>query len=60
MAPEVEQGTLLDAGAAAFGTDQAMGEVTFPVGGSAGLGAADEHRLRRRYGGSRGGSMVWV
>ena len=38
MAPEIEQGALADAAAAAFREDQAMGEVTFAVGGSAGLG----------------------
>ena len=43
VAPEIEQGALADAGAAAFGTDEAMGEVVFAVGGSAGMGAAHEH-----------------
>ena len=43
VAPEIEQGALADAGAAAFGTDQAMGEVVFAVGASAGMGAAHEH-----------------
>ena len=48
VATEIEQGTLADAGAAALGADQAMGEVAFAVGGGAGLGAADEHGMRRR------------
>ena len=57
VATEIEQGTLADAGAAAFGADQAMGEVAFAVGGRAGLGAADEHGMRRRYEVGRGGAM---
>ena len=43
VAPEIEQGALADAAAAAFREDQAMGDVAFAVGGSADLVAADEH-----------------
>ena len=39
VAPEIEQGTLADAGADALGTDQTVGEVGFAVGGGAGAGA---------------------
>ena len=42
-AAEIEQGTLADAGAAAFGAHQAVGEVALAVGGGAGLSAAHEH-----------------
>ena len=50
VATEIEQGTLADACAVALRADQAMGEVACAVGGCAGLGAADEHGMRRRYG----------
>ena len=43
VATEIEQGALADAGADAFGADQAVGEVAFAVGGGASLGTADEH-----------------
>ena len=43
MAAEIEHRALADAGAAALGLDEAMGEVAFAVGGGAGLGAAYEH-----------------
>ena len=43
MAAEIEHRALADAGAAALGSDEAMGEVAFAVGGGAGLGTAYEH-----------------
>ena len=50
VATEIEQGALANASADTLGTDQAIGEVVFAVGGSAGLSAADEHGMSRRYG----------
>ena len=50
VAAEIEQGTLANASADTLGTDQAIGEVVFAVGGGAGLSAADEHGMSRRYG----------
>ena len=57
MATEIEQGALADASAAANGTDEAMGEVVFAVGGRAGLSAADEHGMSKGYGEGDRGSM---
>ena len=50
VAAEIEQGALANASADTLGTDQAIGEVVFAVGGGAGLSAADEHGMSRRYG----------
>ena len=58
VATEIEQGTLAHARAAALRADQAMGEVAFAVGGCAGLGAAHEHGMSRRYGGSGARTML--
>lgn len=57
MAPEIEQSALADASAGAKGTDEAMGEIGFAVGGRAGLSAADEHGISRRYGAGEWRSM---
>ena len=43
MAAEIEEGALAHAGAASFGSHEAMREVAFAVGGGAGLRAAHEH-----------------
>ena len=58
VATEIEQGALADASAATNGTDEAMGEVVFAVGGRAGLSAADEHGMSKRYGEGDSGSMA--
>ena len=58
VATEIEQGALADASAVAYGTDKAMGEVVIAVGGRAGLSAADEHGMSKRYGEGDSGSMA--
>lgn len=55
MATEIEQSALADASAGAKGTDEAMGEIGFAVGGRAGLSAADEHGMSKGTGRETGG-----